>query len=390
MGAYPRGTAINLVEEFWTIDPVTEVATLADPTTVTFEVASPDGTVVQYVFGVDGNVTNPSVGVYVCALDPPPPGTYTYRVVGTGAVQAESGDKTFLVTDSSIDPVPETVPELGPCQPWITGDDVAACGADLGVGSDFWLLDNVAQQGSALAWELSGRKYPGLCVRTVRPCSSACEWGSIAAGTRISWMSSFWNGGWGGWGWYDDYGSLRCGCSGLSTVKLSGYPVREILSVTIDGVVLAAVDADGNPNYRLDNRRDLVRMDTPGTPVVKNYWPSCQNLALASTEAGTFEVSYRWGMEPPPLGKAAAAALARELYLACTGSKCSLPTRVTKVVRQGVTLEKIVSTANLFRTGSTGIQLLDAFLAFANPTKMRRRPAVFSPDVQKYAKKVGQ
>ena len=52
-------------------------------------------------------------------------------------------------------------------------------------------------------------------------------------------------------------------------------------------------------------------------------------------------------------------------------------------------MERIVPLADMLRSGSTGIALVDAFIASSNPTKMDRRPAVFSPD-RKFAPKLGQ
>ena len=384
MGTYTDGTPINLVERFWLVDPLTGASTPADPTTVTFTIVSPNGTESSHVSGGPG-VSNPFVGVWVCALPPQTPGVYVWRAKGVGAVQATSGDHSFTVVDSALVPVADDLAP-GPCQPWITGEDVARCGPDLGVGSDTWKLDNAAADASSLAYELSGRRYPGICTRAVRPCGDGCYgWGSGSASGYSYWGS--WAGY--GWGWWRSDGARSCGCNPLSEVRLAGYPVRKILQVKIDGVVLPLLDANNNPNYRLDRRRTLVRMADPTAG--QRFWPSCQNLDLNDDNLGTFSITYDWGQEPPSLGKAAAAQLARELWLACTpgSGKCALPTKVTKVVRQGLTIDRILSVADMLRAGSSGIQLFDAFIAAANPDKRRRASAVYSPDLQPYARRVG-
>lgn len=268
------------------------------------------------------------------------------------------------------------------CGAWITGADVAACGPDdLGVGSDFALLDDAAYDASVILNELSGRQFPGDCVRTVRPCREGCGcWAGWGYGTGI--------GPWPQWGWgYDsvtgywswiDGDANRCGCGSDSQITLAGWPVGAILEVKIDGAVL---DPAG---YRLDERRKLVRLDTPATaedPVVRNRWPRCQNITLPDTEPGTWSVTYQWGGGPPSLGRMAAAQLARELWKACQpGMTCALPSKVVKVVKQGVTYERVTTTANLFRTGATGLSLVDAFVATVNPTGKRRRNVVWTPD----------
>lgn len=399
MNVYQRGTAINVVQRFWTIDPLTEASTLADPTTVVFTILSPDNVSTTFTFGVDGNVTHASVGVFVCALDPQlPVGTYRYRCDGTGAVQASSEDFFDVIESGVLEPDPPTVAVTGPCSSWINGEDVYASGPALpGITLDTtFLLDDAAYNASHLLFELSGRQFPGVCQRTVRPCSDPRCWGgSPALGLSIwawGWASGITPLGLNGYGWWNNEYGPHCGCGYESVVKLGGYPVREILSVKIGGVELPEFDPDsGFRNWRLDGRRDLIRMDDPSTtPLTPEHWPRCQNVSLDDDQPGTFSVKYTWGADVPSLGRLAAAQLARELWNATSGATCLLPTKVTKVVRAGVTLEKVVPTAALLRQGATGLQLVDAFLALVNPGKMLRRPAVFSPDLQKYARKVGQ
>jgi hypothetical protein len=387
MGVYMRGNAITLVVRFETIDPLTGAAVAADPTGVVFTVDSPDDAATVYTFGVDGNVTNPQVGAYVCELAPPlPAGTYVYRVEGSGAVvAAEEG--TFDVLESGVlTPTTTGDPQTGPCTPWISGADVAnAPGLNVEVGSNDFLLDEAASIGSDVMFELSGRLYAGICQRTVRPCRDACGcWGaSSGIGGPWAWQAATWGFGANAGSWVNECGD-RCGCGSLPTVRLAGYPVREILAVKIDG---ATVDA---ATYRLDGHRDLIRLSDPGPPAAARSWPACQDLTLADTETGTFSVTYRHGIEPPPLGKWAASQLAAELYKAFNGTDgCRLPSNVTRVVRQGVTIEKVTSLANLLRSGQTGLQLVDAFIATANPNRLTRRPIVFSPDLQPFARRAG-
>lgn len=394
---YARGTPINLVQRFWLIDPLTEEAVLADPTTVTFTVKDPDDVKTAFVFGIDLNVTNPAVGIYVCALDPQLPiGVYGYDCVGTGAVESASSD-WFEVIQSTVQTNEKPgVAVSGPCSPWINGEDVAACGPDLGVGSEVWRLDDAAYDASWLLYALSGRQYPGVCSTTRRPCQSDCGcWDGIAGYGGTWWWGSIggWNGG--GWGvgpnWVNDYGGT-CGCGGTSVVRLAGYPIREIVEVKIDGVVFPEFDVDtGARNWRLDRAAsELTRMWTPnGNSPFPQSWPGCQNMSLDDDQPGTFAITYKWGADVPSLGRMAAAQLARELWAACTGGTCKLPSKVTRVVRNGVTIDRVQSIAEMLRTGSSGIPLVDAFIA-AQPAKMSRSPAIFSPDVQQFAQEVGQ
>ena len=285
-------------------------------------------------------------------------------------------------------------PVLGPCVSWCEAADVAAC---CGVSVEDCVgpssFDTVAWEASMALYELSGRRFNGGCERTVRPCRDLCGcWPPSSGLGPWYWTAA----AWGvaptglGWWWTNECGD-RCGCGPLSKVDLPGYPVTEILEVKIDGDVLPAVDANGNPNYRLDRWEWLVRMDDPTNPGMPRRWPSCQNLALDETQPGTFAVTYRWGVAPPQLGIDAAAQLACELYKACGGggSDCQLPTNTIRVQRQGVTVERNLLLAFLGdRTKPTGLPMLDLFLGTYWPTGRGRRPAVSSPDLL-FARKVG-
>lgn len=241
-------------------------------------------------------------------------------------------------------------PQPGPCTPWITGADVAAT-CDALEASDVAAYDTAAEEASSVLYELSARQFGGECgPLTVRPCRSACAC-------------------------LPD----PCGCCTLSRVLLSGYPVREITEVKIDGAVIDATE------YRLDGRRYLTRLaDADG---FRQVWPGCQRLDLDDTEDRTFSITYTYGQEPPQLGIDAAAQLACQLAPLIAGSSgdCDLPDGVVTVTRQGVTF-------NMEQFVNEGIQflpLVSLFLTVYNPSRLRRRSAVSSPDLLPYARTVG-
>jgi hypothetical protein len=167
---------------------------------------------------------------------------------------------------------------------------------------------------------------------------------------------------------------------------LSGYPVREVTEVLIDGV---AVDPT---TYRLDERRYLTRVRDPLDPDTVLLWPNCQMLDVDETMDGSWSVTYRYGQDAPLLGSAAAAQLGCELYRSCSGGVCALPVGTTRVARQGIVVEKMAFTNFGFveDVWRTGLPLVDAFLNSYNPQRLRRRPAVFSPESPRYARSVGQ
>lgn len=272
-------------------------------------------------------------------------------------------------------------PVPGPAVPWIDADDVVKWQPQVSDDPEaLSLLETAALVASGLMFELSGRQFPGEAERLVRPARQPCGcFGSVASGYGMwAWSGAapF------GWSWTNECGD-KLGCGPMSKVKLAGYPVTEIVAVKLAGVVL---DPSG---YRLDNRRDLIRMADPGPPATDQFWPSCQNLALNDDQPGTFSVAYKWGIGPPESGKAAAAQLAAELFQAFSGKESKLPSGVTQIVRQGITINRVMPTADLLRSGTTGLELVDFFISEVNPTRAKRRSLVWSPDVGAFARKVG-
>jgi hypothetical protein len=296
------------------------------------------------------------------------------------------------VTDSTPGPV------AGPCVSWVSSADVAeCCSAD--VGSDVAVFDQAAVAASMLLYELSGRRWAGLCTQTARPCLTPCGgWANLAG-----FPSQAWGGGWGynalgGWGWWSGEGSGLCGCQPLSAIDLPGYPAVQIEQVKIDGVVLDPVDTDGDPTYRLDQWQTLTRLWKPnGANPQPRFWPSCQNLALDDDQPGTYSVTYQYGVAPPLPGVLAAEQLACEIYKACAGQPCALPSGTTEVTRQGIRIQRLLTQWNLqlsrfgLNPGSytTGMPLVDAFLSAYAPFGKRRRSVVWSPDIESPARRLG-
>lgn len=266
-------------------------------------------------------------------------------------------------------------PVIGPCSPWTTASDVLAC-CDIGECDTPSVLDDVAELASTTLFEVSGRRFNGICERVLRPYASPCQCWSLIGGSRWVWSYSTAVGIW-GWGWFNEGGDRR-GCTPLQQITLPGYPVQQVTEVLIDGDVVDPA------TYRLDNRRDLVRMDDPGPPYVKNYWPGCQNLALEADQPGTFQVSYTWGMAPPQVGVEAAAELACELFKSCQGAECAIPAGATRVTRQGVTIERSLFTHWLDPSTPTGLLYLDLFLRSYWGGGTGRQAAIWSPDIRGY------
>ena len=279
---------------------------------------------------------------------------------------------------------PEVPVGVGPCAPWIDEEDVVACCGDVALDSDNAAALLVsAENASAILYELSGARFSGLCGPiTARPCGDNC---GCWPGQRLDYVAS---GGdrwlWGGSSWGN--GISTCGCGCVSQILLSGYPVQGISQVKIDGEVLSPSE------YRLDQKRYLTRMNG-------ERWPLCQDMTIEDDQPGTFSVSYWYGATPPAMAELAAAQLACEMYRLCAsgdaaGGDCALPSGVTRVTRQGVTIDKTATLAWFYGKGgepgwATGLPTVDAFLSIYAPYGQRRRPMTWSPDGRKYARVVG-
>lgn len=277
------------------------------------------------------------------------------------------------------------------CTPWIDGTDVAEC-CDVSDASDPTIFDASAEIASELLYQYSLRLFPGVCQRTVRPCSTlcGCPWQILSRG-HIVWNPNFLDPmyGW-GYGFWSCNGD-SCGCRPLSRTLLAGY-VNEILEVLIDGAVVDPA------TYRVDRNRWLVRVRANADDETWEHWPGCQNMDLPETEAGTWAVTYTYGREAPVSAQRAAAQLACEIYKQCVGEECALPQGTTRIIRQGLTVEKPAFIGWAFEKGGrsiprgwkTNIPMVDAFLNAYNPTGLVRLPMFWSPTRElQFAQAVG-
>lgn len=278
------------------------------------------------------------------------------------------------------------------CTPWLDGADVATC-CEVDGSSDPSIFDQAAEVATDLLFQLSLRRFPGICERTVRPCRTtcACPWQVLSRG-YVVWNWNLYNPlyGWGAWGWGGGCDGDDCGCTPLSRVLLAGY-VQSIEEVLIDGEVVDPA------TYRIDNHRWLSRTrETPDDPIT--LWPGCQDKTLPETEHGTWAVTYSYGHDVPVSGVAAATQLACEIYKSCTNQPCALPRNTSRVTRQGLTVERPFFQSFSFEKGgrsiprgwNTGLPAVDSFLSAYNPTGLQREPIIWTPTHRlRYAQSVG-
>lgn len=94
---------MTLIAGFTVVDPITDVATDTDPTTVAFRVKLPAGTTTVYTWPVplSAEITHVGAGSFLCSFAIDDPGTWRARVEGTGACKA-AGEDAFDVEESDV------------------------------------------------------------------------------------------------------------------------------------------------------------------------------------------------------------------------------------------------------------------------------------------------
>lgn len=252
-----------------------------------------------------------------------------------------------------------------PCQPWPVNTDCMG----LPAGTDQDLIDRWAAVATQVLWALSGRRW-GPCPVTVRPCMKRTL---ISLGLAIDWPGQtgqyvpYTIGG----RWYNANVcacSGDCSCTEICEVHLTG-PVHDITSVKLDGAVV-------DPNdYRVDAGGKLIRLNG-------GCWPSCQNMSLAGTEVGTFEIVYSIGLPLNEVAIAAVSELTGELIKACLPDvECKLPRRVTQINRAGM-VAQFIDPQTFLKDGRTGLYLVDLWLESVNPKSLPSPSRVMSPDAK--------
>ena len=249
------------------------------------------------------------------------------------------------------------------CLPWQA--DMACC--------DDWpnLDKDLRLRATTLAWNtmksLTAGRVASGCT-TLRPCytPSTCN---ECYGSPDLLNPQLINGEWYNWpSCRDD----NCSCCSICEIELPGR-VAALLEVNIDGY-------RHDPRlFRIDNGNQLVRQDGC-------CFPQCQNMGAPYGYYGTFGIKYVPGVVPAADGRWAVGVLACEYAKACTGGKCRLPSAITSLSRQGVTME---FPRTMFEFG-TGIREVDAYIYSINPNRLKVAPQVWSPDLPKHRVTTGQ
>jgi hypothetical protein len=132
------------------------------------------------------------------------------------------------------------------------------------------------------------------------------------------------------------------------------------MDVYVDGV---AVD----PIVWTQAGKWLIRIDGERWPL--NTW----------TEPNRLFVEMRVGFDFPAGAARAVGELAWELLKACDGEECALPSRVSSLSRQGVSMN-LIDSLDFLDEGWTGLPLCDRFIRSTNPNRLAQGSRVLSPD----------
>jgi len=242
--------------------------------------------------------------------------------------------------------------------------------SELGAYADSDYAYDAAKSASNILWALSGRKYTGLTTVTERYiCASRTyRYGAATTTYNAELISGkVYNIPSATFDYFEDM--TTDGLSPAARLRLRGRPVHIVQEMrNRDGQII-----DPSLYYLVDHS---TIQSVRGAP-----WTPCD-----------VEVTYSYGVEPPPMGKQAARILALEFIKLWSGEDCALPQRVTSVSRQGVSYT-ILDSQDFLDDMRTGIYSIDLFLKSVNPDKARSRARVFSPDVaraRRYTPKAGK
>lgn len=155
-------------------------------------------------------------------------------------------------------------------------------------------------------------------------------------------------------------------CGGTDAIYLKGPFSMPVWDVT--RVRLGADEYDPT-SWRFDRDSRMLYRVPP------EVWPRRDEKWSDAGEGEAFVVDAQIGTPPDPWALDVAARLTKELYLSCTGAKCRLPSNVTQVTSQGITVRLRDDEVNTF------IPELGAWMHAVNPHEARLPAAVFSPDI---------
>lgn len=217
--------------------------------------------------------------------------------------------------------------------------------------SDPAVIDAI-DDASTVLYYLTGKQFAGTCTATVRP-------GCLKGG-------------------------CLCGCSPRQ-VNLGVWPITDLISVRYAGTEYTGADVD--TTFHINDHAYIAFND--GTHFRSgNQWAVGGSTQDNAVDGHVFEATVEYGMRIPPLLKRAARALACQFVAACADQECKLPTRVTSVVRAGISMD-ISSVTDLLKGGKTGVYEVDLAIQVFNPSKLQSPSFFWHAGVSNPGRKIG-
>jgi len=155
-------------------------------------------------------------------------------------------------------------------------------------------------------------------------------------------------------------------CGGTDSIHLTSpfrLPVWDVTRVRLGAIEYPET------SWRFDRPSAMLYRVPP------DVWPVKDEKWSDAGEGEAFVVDAEVGTPPDAWALDVAARLVKEIYLSCTGAKCRLPSNVTTVTAQGITVRLRDDEVNTF------IPELGAWVHSINPHGARLPGAVFSPDL---------
>lgn len=214
------------------------------------------------------------------------------------------------------------------CEPFATTDDICALGCDLNIvtGGEQWA--KILDAASDMMAILSGGSITGVCTATLTACRECfCCCGTCALCHRDP--------------------------------LFLAYPVQSIEGVWANDVPLASSE------YRVENRRELIRLDADGDRIC---WPS-----------GDTVVTYSFGAQIDEITTMATAEMAIDIAKGMGGGACAIPPNVTSMTMNGVNITRR-ELADIVRQAGTDLPRVAAWMSLFNPTNQRGRTLIYSPE----------
>jgi hypothetical protein len=216
--------------------------------------------------------------------------------------------------------------------------------------ADQALADAVLAAAQSILWAATGRRYAVVTLTDVPVPVRRFSWCGCMVGPALI------DGDW----WNVPLCEEGCEHDACCWLFLPCSPVRAVTAVSISGTALDPADwrAEGDRIYLTDG-----------------CWPRVEECDPSPVTA-----TWTCGLDPPPGADLAMGELACELAKGWTTGSCRLPSRVTNITRQGVSMDLGGDLAVLLDHGLLGLPICDAFIRATNPAGLSMASAVLSPD----------